>query len=58
MNYELLAKQSIRDGEQRYTEDQIRAMVGAPSKEEEEICTCGDPLNSCPDSYEHMTHGV
>ena len=58
MNYELLAKQSIRDGEQRYTEDQIRAMVGAPSKEEEEICTCGDPLDSCPDSYEHMTHGV
>lgn len=58
MNYELLAKQSIRDGEQRYTEDQIRAMVGAPSKEEEETCTCGDPLNSCPDSYEHMTHGV
>ena len=58
MNYELLAKQSIRDGEQRYTEDQIRSMVGAPSIKESEKCACGDDLSTCPDSYEHMTHGV
>ena len=29
MNYKLLAEQSVRDGEQRYTEAQIRDMVGA-----------------------------
>ena len=59
MDYaKLLAECSIRDGEQRYTEDQIRSMVGAPSKEEEELCTCGESLKSCPESYVHMTSGV
>ena len=33
----ILAMSSVRDGEQRYTEDQIRSMVGAPSKEEDEV---------------------
>lgn len=54
----LLAEQSFRGGEQRYTEAEIRAMVGAPSIEEEEICGCGEPINECPDAYEHVTHGV
>jgi hypothetical protein len=59
MDYaKLLAECSIRDGEQRYTEDQIRSMVGAPSTEEEELCTCGEDLESCPESYVHMTSGV
>jgi hypothetical protein len=54
----ILAEQSIRGGEQRYTEAQIRAMVGAPDKEEEETCMCGEPINECDDAYSHMTHGV
>ena len=54
----LLAECSVRGGEQRYTEAQIRDMVGAPTIEEEETCICGDPLETCPDGYEHMTHGV
>jgi len=53
----LLAEQSIRDGEQRYTEADIRAMVGAPSREEEEMCMCGKHISQCPDAYDHMTHG-
>ena len=40
------------------TEDYIRSFVGAPSKEEEELCTCGEELESCPDAYVHMTSGV
>ena len=40
------------------TEDQIRAAVGAPTREEEETCMCGEPLATCPDAYSHMTHGV
>lgn len=56
--FELLAEQSIVNGEQTLTEDQIRSMVGAPTREEEETCMCGDPIATCPDSYEHMTHGV
>ena len=54
----LLAECSVRDGEQRFTEAQIRSMVGAPSIEEDELCLCGDKLNECDDSYSHMTHGV
>ena len=56
--FQLLAEQSIRDGEQRYTEAQIRAIVGAPSLEENELCCCGDKIDDCADSYSHMTHGV
>ena len=40
------------------TEDQVRSIVGAPTREEEETCMCGEPIATCPDSYEHMTHGV
>jgi hypothetical protein len=54
----LLAEQSVRDGEQRYTESQIRDMVGAPSIEEDQVCGCGKDVKTCPDAYEHMTHGV
>lgn len=43
---------------EKYTEEQIRAIVGAPTREEEETCGCGDPIDTCPDAYEHMTHGV
>ena len=56
--FELLAEQSIVNGKQTLTEDQIRSMVGAPTREEEETCMCGDPIDTCPDAYEHMTHGV
>ena len=54
----LLAKQSTVGGQQRFTESQIRDMVGAPSIEEDQICGCGDNVNTCPEAYEHMTHGV
>ena len=57
-SWKLLAEQSIRDGEQKFTEEQIRAMVGAPTIEESETCLCGEPLDKCPDSYVHMTSGV
>jgi len=56
--FKLLAECSVRDGEQRYTEADIRAMVGAPTREEEEYCICGDKLVDCEDSYVHMTSGV
>lgn len=54
----LLAKQSTVGGKQRYTESQIRDMVGAPSIEEDQLCACGDEINYCPDAYGHMTSGV
>lgn len=54
----LLAEQSIRDGEQRYTEDQIRAMVGAPTVEESTTCVCGKSLDEFdPECYVHMSRG-
>jgi len=54
----LLAEQSIRDGEQRYTEDQIRDLVGAPSVEESKHCVCGKSLDEFdPDCYTHMAKG-
>jgi hypothetical protein len=40
------------------TEDQVRSIVGAPSLDEEQYCTCGKLHEDCPDNYEHMTHGV
>lgn len=40
------------------TEDQIRSAVGAPTREEENTCMCGKPLNTCDDAYSHMSHGV
>jgi len=40
------------------TEAEVRDLVGAPTIEEQETCACGDPVDTCPDNYEHMTHGV
>ena len=57
-NWDLLAKASVRDGEQRYTEEQIRSLVGAPSIEESNTCACGENINECDDAYSHITHGV
>lgn len=58
LDFELLAKQSMRGGEQRYTEADIRDMVGAPSKEEEEYCLCGKKLSdNSLECYSHMTQG-
>jgi len=53
----MLAECSIRDGEQKLTEAQIRDMVGAPTREEEEYCICGERLEDCKDGYVHMTSG-
>lgn len=54
----LLAECSVRDGEQRYTEAQIRDMVGAPSIEEEGYCICGKSLDEFdPECYSHMSQG-
>tara|TARA_B100001094_G_C17487627_1_gene464909 strand:+ start:277 stop:513 length:237 start_codon:yes stop_codon:yes gene_type:complete len=57
-SWKLLAKQSLIDGKPTKTEDEIRAMVGAPSVEESELCECGDKVDECPDAYDHITHGV
>lgn len=56
--FKLLAEQSIVNGEQTLTEDQVRAMVGAPTREEEEYCICGDKIDECKDAYVHMSSGV
>jgi hypothetical protein len=40
------------------SEDHVRSIVGAPSIEESETCSCGDKLEECKDSYVHMTSGV
>ncbi len=46
-------------GEMYMNEDMIRDMVGAPTREEEEneLCMCGEPLDTCPDAYSHVTMG-
>jgi len=41
----------------RFTEAEVRSIVGAPSREEEETCMCGERIDDCPDSYSHMTQG-
>ncbi len=53
----LLAEQSFRGGKQKYTEAEIRDMVGAPSIDEDDICGCGEKLEECPEAYSHMTMG-
>lgn len=58
LHIKLLAEQSIVNGEQTLTEDQVRAMVGAPTREEEEYCICGDKIDECKDAYVHMSSGV
>ena len=56
--YKILAEQSIRDGEHRYTEDQIRDMMGAPTVEESKTCICGKSLDEFdPECYSHMAKG-
>jgi len=53
----ILAECSVRDGEQRYTEDDIRDMVGSPSIEDN-YCLCGLPLDKPgPDCSSHMSQG-
>jgi hypothetical protein len=40
------------------TEDEVRSIVGAPSREESETCICGKPLDSSHMAcYEHMSKG-
>lgn len=50
-----LSKLTIR---KPLSEAEVRDIVGAPTKEEEEHCICGERLEDCKDGYEHMTHGV
>jgi|TARA_R110002167_G_scaffold163971_3_gene360855 hypothetical protein len=40
------------------SESQVRDIVGAPTLEESITCVCGNKLNECNESYEHMTQGV
>ena len=40
-----------------YTEAEVRDIVGAPTKEESEMCTCGKELDACTESYTHMSKG-
>ena len=42
----------------KLTESDIRGMVGAPDADEESICTCGEPIDKCDDSYAHITSGA
>ena len=64
MNWNLLAEQSIIDGKQKLTEDEVRSMVGAPSLAEEaeaeerasrNECVCG--VINCADEYSCVTSG-
>ncbi len=64
MSWKILAEQSIVDGKQTLTEDDIRSMVGAPSLAEEaeaekrasrNECVCG--VINCSDEYAHTTSG-
>ena len=55
MNLEEIIKNLVAE---TLTEERVRDIVGAPTLEESITCVCGDRLNECKDSYEHMTHGV
>ena len=64
MSWNLLAEQSLVDGKQKFTEDEIRSMVGAPSLEEEleaearaqkNECVCGTV--DCDTAYSCHTMG-
>lgn len=64
MSWKILAEQSIVDGKQSLTEDDIRSMVGAPSLEEEleaeataqkNECVCGKV--DCDTTYSCTTMG-
>jgi len=28
-----------------------------PQYDDDGMCLCGEPLDDCPEAYEHMTHG-
>ena len=64
MSWNLLAEQSIVDGKQKFTENDIRDMVGAPTIEEEleaearaqrNECVCG--TIDCKTEYSCVTMG-
>ena len=55
MNLEQIIKSLIKE---TLTEEQVRDIVGAPTLEESITCVCGDRLDECKDSYDHMTQGV
>ena len=55
MNLEEIIKNLV---EETLNEDTVRNIVGAPTLEESITCVCGEKLNECKDSYEHMTSGV
>lgn len=40
------------------SEAEVRSIVGAPTLKEEQTCSCGEDVDTCPDAYEHMTHGA
>ena len=40
------------------SEAEVRDIVGAPTREEEEYCICGDKIDECDDAYVHMSSGV
>jgi len=52
------AKMRFENEGEDLSESQMRSLIGAPSREEEEYCICGDKLVDCKDGYEHMTSGV
>ena len=49
-----LSKLTIR---KPLSEAQVRDIVGAPTREEEEYCICGERIEECKDGYVHMTSG-
>jgi len=40
-----------------FSESEIRDLVGAPTREEEDYCICGELIEQCKDGYVHMTSG-
>lgn len=50
-------KEAIVADYARFTEAQIRDLVGAPSIEEEDECLCGKKINECDEAYVHITSG-
>ena len=54
MNLEQIIKSLIKE---TLTEEQVRDIVGAPTLEESITCVCGERLDECEESYEHMSSG-
>lgn len=52
------AKMRFENEGEALTETQMRNLMGAPDESENDICMCGEPIDTCPDAYGHMTHGV